>query len=264
MVGDQQLNGQLLWSVCVMAVNLTLAIQWVLHYSNQSSTRSRLILAFDDSTQDPPQLSKTSKMIEASRHDTVHMRLHVELAVEQDTEIPDTADRTPLTWTPHTRMYDFGWTNKLLFFDKHNFCVQPYVPREPRRDPSNRRLNGHEIYIRHCEESNSQPVPSQAGSDSTRPQWRTNLIFHGWPEPELCYVLQLIPCHMTVYTLHHSLPSGCLYHISVTSVEYIHWPLLLHCCFAAADAILFPPLLLKLSMFLSRLVLLPPRHCYAV
>ena len=21
---------------------------------------------------------------------------------------------------------------------KHNFCVEPYVPREPRRDPSNR------------------------------------------------------------------------------------------------------------------------------
>ena len=33
-----------------------------------------------------------------------------------------------------------------LFF-KHNFCVKPYVPREPRRDPSNRRLNEHGIYI---------------------------------------------------------------------------------------------------------------------
>jgi hypothetical protein len=38
-------------------------------------------------------------MIEASRHDTVYMRLHVELAVEQDTEIPDTADRTDLDAT---------------------------------------------------------------------------------------------------------------------------------------------------------------------
>ena len=55
----------------------------------------------------------------------------------------------------------------------HNFCVKPYVPREPRRDPSNRRLNEHGIYIRHCQESNSQPVPYQAGADPTRPQWRT-------------------------------------------------------------------------------------------
>ena len=33
------------------------------------------------------------------------------------------------------------------FFFQHNFCVKPYVPREPRRDPSNRRLNGAGIYI---------------------------------------------------------------------------------------------------------------------
>ena len=45
----------------------------------------------------------------------------------------------------------------------------PTAPREPRRDPSNRRLNEHGIYIRHCQESNSQPVPSQAGADTTRP-----------------------------------------------------------------------------------------------
>ena len=30
---------------------------------------------------------------------------------------------------------------------KHNFCVKPYVPREARRDPTNRRLNKHGIYI---------------------------------------------------------------------------------------------------------------------
>ena len=60
-----------------------------------------------------------------------------------------------------------------LFFFKYNFYVKPYVPREPRRDPSNRRLNEHGIYIRHCQESNSWPVPSQAGADTTRPQWRT-------------------------------------------------------------------------------------------
>ena len=49
-------------------------------------------------------------------------------------------------------------------------CVKPYVPREPRRNPSKRRLNEHGIlYIRHCQESNSQPVLSQAGADTTRP-----------------------------------------------------------------------------------------------
>ena len=57
-----------------------------------------------------------------------------------------------------------------LVFFKHNFCVKLYVPREPRRDPSNRRLSEHGIYIRHCPESSSQPVPSQAGADTTRPR----------------------------------------------------------------------------------------------
>ena len=33
-----------------------------------------------------------------------------------------------------------------IFFFQHNFCVKPYVPREPQRDPSNRRLNEHGIY----------------------------------------------------------------------------------------------------------------------
>ena len=60
-----------------------------------------------------------------------------------------------------------------LFFFQHNFCVKPYVPREPRRDPSNRRLYEHGIYIRHCQESNSQPVSSQVRADPTRPQWQT-------------------------------------------------------------------------------------------
>ena len=45
----------------------------------------------------------------------------------------------------------------LLFF-LQNFCVKPCVPGEPRRDPSNRRLNEHGIYIRHCQESNSLPM----------------------------------------------------------------------------------------------------------
>ena len=32
-----------------------------------------------------------------------------------------------------------------IFF-KHNFCVKPYVPREPRRDPSNHKLYEHGIW----------------------------------------------------------------------------------------------------------------------
>ena len=40
-----------------------------------------------------------------------------------------------------------------IFVSSHN-----YVPREPRRDPSNPRLNELGIYIQHCQESNSQPV----------------------------------------------------------------------------------------------------------
>ena len=43
--------------------------------------------------------------------------------------------------------YIFRPPSDLLFFLKHNFCVKPYVPREPWRDPSNRRLNKHGIYI---------------------------------------------------------------------------------------------------------------------
>ena len=46
-----------------------------------------------------------------------------------------------------------------LGFFKHNFCVKPYVPREPRRDPNNRRLEEHGIYIRHCQESNLRILP---------------------------------------------------------------------------------------------------------
>ena len=66
---------------------------------------------------------------------------------------------------------------EVVFF-KHKFCIKPYVPRETRRDPSNRRLNEHGIYIRHCQESNSQPVPSQAEADPTRLQWRKCFRFY--------------------------------------------------------------------------------------
>ena len=53
---------------------------------------------------------------------------------------------------------------------QHDSILSHITPRELRRDPSNRRLNEHGIYIRHCQESNSQPVPSQAGADTTMPQ----------------------------------------------------------------------------------------------
>ena len=49
------------------------------------------------------------------------------------------------------RIY-MGFLNT-IFVSSHMYA------REPRRDPSNRRLNKHGIYIRHCQESNSQPVP---------------------------------------------------------------------------------------------------------
>ena len=55
------------------------------------------------------------------------------------------------------------------------FCVKPYVPRESRRDPSNRRLNEHEKYIRHRQESNLRPAPPQAGADPIRSQWPIDL-----------------------------------------------------------------------------------------
>ena len=37
--------------------------------------------------------------------------------------------------------------------------------------------NKHGIYIRHCQESNSQPVP-RAGADTTRPQWHQPSNWH--------------------------------------------------------------------------------------
>ena len=50
-------------------------------------------------------------------------------------------------------------------------CTQR-TPREPRRDTSNRRLNERGIYIRHGQESNSQPAPCQMRTDPTRPELR--------------------------------------------------------------------------------------------
>ena len=51
-------------------------------------------------------------------------------------------------------------------------CCAICIPREPRRDPSNRGLYEHGKWIRHCQESNPQPVPSQVRTYPSR-QWRT-------------------------------------------------------------------------------------------
>ena len=69
-------------------------------------------------------------------------------------------------------VYNLIEQNIIFRFFNTIVCIKPYVPREPRIDTSKRRLIEHEIYIRHCQESNSQPVPSQAGADPPRPQRR--------------------------------------------------------------------------------------------
>ena len=69
-------------------------------------------------------------------------------------------------WNKDTKRIEYIY---LFTIFQHNFCVKPYALREPRRDPSKRRLNEHGMCIRQCQESNSQPVPSQAGADTTRP-----------------------------------------------------------------------------------------------
>ena len=63
------------------------------------------------------------------------------------------------------RMYPFQVLTQYL--------CQAICNRVP-RDSSNRRLYEHGICIRHCQESNPQPVPSQARADPTRPQWRSS------------------------------------------------------------------------------------------
>ena len=72
-----------------------------------------------------------------------------------------------LSWQLEERLLPFRYnitelnkTNKFIkyiyaflkFIFQHNFCIKPYIPREPRRDPSNRRLCEHGICIRHCQE----------------------------------------------------------------------------------------------------------------
>ena len=69
-------------------------------------------------------------------------------------------------------IYSIFWIQFYLIFFNTIFVSRHMYP-ENSEDPSNHRLNEHRIYIRHCQESNSQPVPSQAGADPSRPQWRT-------------------------------------------------------------------------------------------
>ena len=79
--------------------------------------------------------------------------------------------------------FKYGYIEILLFskmvewilFFLNNFCVRPYVPREPRRNPSNCRFYEHGIwYISNTARNQTwQPVPSQVSADPTRPQWRT-------------------------------------------------------------------------------------------
>ena len=65
---------------------------------------------------------------------------------------------TDSTMSLNTMTVTLNMGNVYFLFFQHNFCVKPYVPREPRRNPSNRRFNEHGIYIRHCQELNSQHV----------------------------------------------------------------------------------------------------------
>ena len=61
-----------------------------------------------------------------------------------------------------------------FIFLNTTFCIKSYVPREPRRDPSNRRLCEHGICIWPTTRNRtSQPVSSHEHADSTRPQSRT-------------------------------------------------------------------------------------------
>ena len=67
----------------------------------------------------------------------------------------------------------YNHCNMVLWFFQHNF-VKPYVypenPEETQVIVGSMNM-GLSDYIRHCQASNSQPVPSQAGADTTRPQW---------------------------------------------------------------------------------------------
>ena len=64
-------------------------------------------------------------------------------------------------------------SHTVCFFLNTIFVSSHMYPLEPWRDSSNRRHYEHGICIRHCQDSNSQPVLSQVRPNSTRPQWWT-------------------------------------------------------------------------------------------
>ena len=76
--------------------------------------------------------------------------------------------------------YQSVCTCYFFMFFQHNFCVKLYVPREPRRDPSNRRLYEHGIwYISDTARNRTHnlfrpkcaPIPL-GHSDGQRSQWQ--------------------------------------------------------------------------------------------
>ena len=80
--------------------------------------------------------------------------------------------RVDYSWQCRPRCSEISNQRFRKYFLNSIFVSKPYVPKKPRRDPSNRRLHEHGIYISHCQESNPQPVLSQAGADTTRPLWQ--------------------------------------------------------------------------------------------
>ena len=101
-------------------------------------------------------------------------------------------------------IYKIIQTMYVTFFNTIFVSSHRYVPREPRRNQSNRRLNEHGIYIRHCQESNSQPVPSQVQADPTRPQWRTRLTLCISPVKQMFdYNLRKRPCRYNLPDKHN-------------------------------------------------------------
>ena len=73
--------------------------------------------------------------------------------------------------------------NLVTIFPNNTFltqflCQAICTQRTPKGLEGNRRLYEHGIYIRYCQESNPQPVPSKARADPTRPQWRNTSSYY--------------------------------------------------------------------------------------
>ena len=105
--------------------------------------------------------------------------------------------------TNRLKLTIFIKSKPLIIFFQHNFCVKPYVPREPRRDTSNRRLNEHRIYIRHRQESNSQPV-SHYVLHSLLFLFSSFSTFSSYPSSSSPFL------HLLIFEIHFSLTYGLL------------------------------------------------------